>query len=86
VRAVHTAISEKWQAAVAGAGRGSRVLVKFKIARDGTASDFELEQSSGSTVADLSARRAVTTANFPPLPREYPGGSVDVRFTFEYGQ
>jgi TonB family protein len=86
VRAVHTAISEKWQAAIANVGRGSRVTVTFQIDRNGKVSNIEVAQGSGSATADISARRAVATAAIPPLPREYPGASVDVRFIFEYGQ
>jgi TonB family protein len=85
VRAMTTAIRSAWESSV-GFQRGSmpRVYVTFTINRGGDASNLEVAQSSGSSQLDNSARRAVLTAKLPPLPREYSGSSVDVRFYFEY--
>jgi periplasmic protein TonB len=83
VRAMTTAIREKWQQA-GGPRTVPRVYVTFKIARDGTVSNVALEQSSGSVLQDNAALRAVQSATMPPLPRDYLKGSIDVRFYFEY--
>jgi TonB family protein len=85
VTAMRRAISSAWESSV-GVQRGSmpRVYVTFTIGRRGEVSNLEVAQSSGSSQLDNSARRAVLTATVPPLPREYSGSSVDVRFYFEY--
>jgi protein TonB len=67
-------------------GSAPRVYVTFTIRRNGSRADatnVQLVQQSGSNQLDRSAVRAVTTATLPPLPREYSGSSVDVRFYFE---
>ena len=85
VRAMTTAMQNAWQNSV-GFQRGTppRVYVTFTIGRRGEVSNLEVDQSSGSSQLDNSARRAALTAKLPPLPREYSGSSVDVRFYFEY--
>lgn len=80
------AISDKWRDNIAGIRRGAapRVYVSFTIARNGSVSDLEIAQGSGVDQLDTSALRAVRSAQLPPLPREYAGSSVTVRFYFEY--
>lgn len=43
----------------------------FRIRRDGSTFNLELIESSGSTVFDDAARRAIEIAKLPPLPRSY---------------
>jgi periplasmic protein TonB len=85
VRAMTTAMQNAWQSSV-GFQRGvpPRVYVTFTIGKRGEVSNLEVAQGSGSSQLDNSARRAVLTAKLPPLPREYSGSSVEVRFYFEY--
>jgi len=66
----------------------SRVYVKFTIVRKGQraiADGIKIAEPSGFAQLDNSALMAVTAASptLPPLPREYSGSSVDVRFYFE---
>jgi TonB family protein len=67
-------------------GTSPRVYVKFTIGKRGEVSNLEIDQPSGSAQLDGSGKRAVAKANIPPLPQEYSGSSVDVRFYFEYSR
>jgi TonB family protein len=62
-----------------------RVMLLFKISRDGRIISLRVKQSSGNSEADNAAKAAVElSAPFKPLPPEYRGGSVDIDFTFDY--
>lgn len=62
-----------------------RVVLLFKIARDGRLLSIRVFKSSGVPSADKAALNAVElTAPFRPLPAEFKGGSVDIQFTFDY--
>jgi TonB family protein len=79
IRAIHT----QWQKP-AGIPYGAKVYVTFTIPkRGGQVSNVDIQQTSGLSPMDNSAKRAVMTASVPPLPREYTGSSIDVRFYFE---
>jgi TonB family protein len=88
VTAMTNAIRQNWQQPATGAapGKPPRVYVTFTIARDGKVDDVKIQQPSGNSRLDSSAQRAVMAAKLPPLPREYTGSSVAVRFYFEYGR
>lgn len=62
-----------------------RVVLLFKIARDGRLLSCRVSRSSGIEAADRAAISAVElTAPFKPLPPEFKGQSVDIQFTFDY--
>ncbi len=62
-----------------------RVVIYFKIKRNGDVEELKIEESSGLESLDLSAFRAVKfSIPFPPLPREYEGEYLGVHFQFEY--
>ena len=62
-----------------------RVVLLFKIARDGRLISHRVHKSSGLPAADRAAMHAVElSAPFKPLPPEYRGDSVDIQFTFDY--
>lgn len=62
-----------------------RVILIFKISRDGRLISLRVKQSSGNPEADSAAKAAVElAAPFRPLPPEYRGNSVDIDFTFDY--
>lgn len=62
-----------------------RVVLLFKIARDGRLISHRVYKSSGLPAADRAAMHAVElTAPFKPLPPDYRGDSVDIQFTFDY--
>lgn len=62
-----------------------RVVLLFKIAKDGRLLSCSVYKSSGLKSADDAALNAVKlTAPFKPLPAEYKGASIDIQFTFDY--
>lgn len=61
-----------------------KVIIYFKIFRDGQVKNISLEESSGIFLLDQSALRAIwTSAPFPPLPQEFREDSLNVHFRFE---
>lgn len=62
-----------------------RVVLLFKIAKDGRLLSCSVFKSSGLQNADKAALNAVhLAAPFRPLPPEYKGASIDIQFTFDY--
>lgn len=62
-----------------------RVVLMFKIAKDGRLLSCSVFKSSGLPSADSAAINAVKlTAPFKPLPAEFKGQSIDIQFTFDY--
>ncbi len=62
-----------------------RVVLLFKIAKDGRLLSCRVYKSSGLQSADAAALKAVElTAPFKPLPADYRGQSIDIQFTFDY--
>lgn len=62
-----------------------RVVLLFKIAKDGRLLSVRVFKSSGIPNADKAALNAVElTAPFRPLPPDYRGKSIDIQFTFDY--
>ena len=62
-----------------------RVVLLFKIARDGRLLSVRTFKSSGVPTADKAALSAVElTAPFKPLPPDFRGSSIDIQFTFDY--
>jgi len=62
-----------------------RVVLLFKIAKDGRMLSCRVFKSSGLQSADQAAIRAVElTAPFRPLPADFRGSSIDIQFTFDY--
>ena len=62
-----------------------RVVLLFKIAKDGRLLSCRVNKSSGLPTADQAALKAVElTAPFRPLPADFKGQSIDIQFTFDY--
>lgn len=62
-----------------------RVVLLFKIARDGRLLSARVFKSSGLPSSDKAALNAVElTAPFRPLPADFRGSSIDIQFTFDY--
>ena len=63
------------------------VVIRFTIFRDGNISDAEVETSSGQSLLDRAALRAVVLAEpLPRLPDSYPRDRVGVHLLFTYSQ
>jgi len=89
VEAMRRTISANWLKATVNANlkAAPRVSVSFIIARDGSISDFKIEQPSGIPTLDNSAQRAILASNpLQALPREYRGSTVEVKLYFEYAR
>lgn len=64
--------------------RSKRVLVVFKVHKNGEVSNLRLSSSSGTQDADKAALKAVEdAAPMKPLPEGAPE-NVDIEFTFDY--
>lgn len=62
-----------------------RVVLLFKVSRDGRLISVKVQKSSGVPIADKAAISAVElSAPFRQLPPEFKGASVDIQFTFDY--
>ena len=62
-----------------------RVVLLFRIAKDGRLLSCQVSKSSGLAAADNAAMHAVKlTAPFRPLPANFRGQSIDIQFTFDY--
>ncbi len=87
VESITRRVSENWlQSMIAGNVRQApRIYVSFDILRDGTIINEQIEESSGIPSLDRSAMRAIFASNpLAPLPGDFRGRSVNVRFWFEY--
>ena len=87
VQSMTRQISQNWlQGTIDSSIRTApRVYMRFVIARDGSVSSIEKQQSSGIPALDVSAERALRRASpLPPLPPDYRGSSITVSFYFEY--
>jgi len=59
-------------------------IIRFRIARDGSISEAEVERSSGMPFVDRAALRAVLASTpLPPLPSEFAGDHLGVHLIFE---
>ena len=80
-------ISSSWYNSLVAPGlKGKYVAaVYFIVRRDGEISDLRLENSSGITSLDLSAKRAIeNAAPFAPLPPDFTSQYLVVHFEFEW--
>ncbi len=87
VAAVRSRISSNWLLSMVSPNIFSapRVYLTFDILRDGTIGNVQITQSSGIPEVDRSALRAVLASNpLGPLPGDYPGGKVSVKFYFDF--
>jgi protein TonB len=59
-------------------------MIRFRIERDGTINDPQIERSSGLPYVDRAALRAVMASSpLPPLPQEFSGRYLGVHLIFE---
>ena len=83
MRELERRIKRNWNPPKGDASK--RVVVLFKIGRDGRLLSIRVGKSSGSVANDEAAKAAIElTAPFKPLPPEFKGSSIDIEFTFDY--
>lgn len=62
-----------------------KVAIEFAITKDGQVADMRLVASSGDVALDRPAWGSITASNpFPPLPHEFTGPYLSLRFRFYY--
>ncbi len=81
-------VRENWYAVMpesARLGEKGRVAIQFSILRDGRVPGLDLVLTSGSPALDGAANAAIhASVPFPPLPDEYKGSDLKLRFIFLY--
>jgi len=62
-----------------------KVTIEFAILKNGTVAGMKLESTSGDVALDRGAWGGITASNpFPPLPSEFGGQYLALRFAFYY--
>jgi TonB family protein len=62
-----------------------KVSIEFAILKDGKVSGMTLHSPSGDVALDRAAWASITASNpFPPLPKEFPGQVLGLRFYYFY--
>jgi TonB family protein len=62
-----------------------KLSVEFVILKDGTMSGMTIRTPSGDVALDRAALGSITASNpFPPLPKEFPGKVLGLRFYYFY--
>lgn len=87
VTAVRNRISANWLLTMISPSilSAPRVYLAFDVLRDGTITNVQVVQSSGVAEVDRSALRAVLASNpLAPLPPDYAGSRVSVKFYFDF--
>jgi protein TonB len=87
VRGVNAKMSSSWykQEVDPQTPKGSRAYIQFAIHRDGSVSNIEMSQNSGSQTLDRSCLRAAKRVDtFGALPPQYNKSSVMTSFYCEY--
>ena len=84
LRQVVQKVQDEWQRQNPNKEPNDKPLVFVEIQRDGSIRMPRIEQSSGNTVYDRAALRAIVEASpFPPLPQDWPRPSLRVMFRFD---
>ncbi|HXE91346.1 MAG TPA: TonB family protein [Terriglobales bacterium] len=84
------AVRQNWYALVPEAARppllkSGKVSIQFAILKDGSVAGMRLAQTSGDVSLDRAAWGGITASNpFPPLPAEFRGNYLELRFHFYY--
>ena len=80
---IQNKINQEWRSPC-NVMENKKVVVFFKILRDGQVKNISMEESSGNFLLDQSALRAIwQSAPLPPLPQEYKKDFLNVHFRFE---
>ena len=62
-----------------------KVSIRFAILKDGKVAGMQYEETTGDVALDRAAYGAITASNpYSPLPSEFDGEYLAVRFTFYY--
>lgn len=84
VNILRNKVAQNWNPSPYTSAGVKKVLVYFKILKDGKIENLTIKEPSGVSYIDRSAIRAITnSAPFPPLPVGFPDSSLGVYFKFE---
>ena len=62
-----------------------KVVLEFAILKDGSVAGLKVVGTSGDVALDRPAYGSITGSNpFPPLPREFAGQYLGLRFSYYY--
>jgi TonB family protein len=81
-------VRENWYRMIpesARMGKKGKLAIEFAITRDGQIADMQLRATSNDSALDRAAWGGITASNpFPPLPSEFNGPYLALRFRFYY--
>ena len=78
-------IRANWIPPIYNSNSSKKIVVIFKISKDGSLLSYKVTNSSGIQDLDNSAINAIKkSAPFNPLPKEYEEDYVDINFSFDY--
>jgi TonB family protein len=80
-------VKENWYHLIPASAsmRRGKLAIEFAITKDGKVADMRLVASSGDVALDRPAWGSITASNpFPPLPSEFTGPYLALRFRFYY--
>jgi TonB family protein len=80
-------VKQNWYALIPESAqwKKGRVVLEFFILKDGSVAGLKVVGSSGDVAMDRPAYGSITGSNpFPPLPREFPGPYLGLRFSYYY--
>ncbi|MDO8734616.1 MAG: TonB family protein [Elusimicrobiota bacterium] len=84
VNILRNKVAQNWNPEPYPSSSPKKVLVYFKILKDGVVANLTVKESSGVSFIDRAAIRAITNSTpFPPLPAGYADDYLGVYFMFE---
>ena len=87
---VQKSVKQNWYNLIPASARAplmkkGKVTIEFAILRNGKIAGMKLVESTGDMSLDRAAWGGITTSGpFPPLPAEFSGPHVGLRFSFNY--
>ncbi|MBI3933732.1 MAG: TonB family protein [Acidobacteria bacterium] len=85
---VYLSVQRNWYSVIpeiARLGRKGRVILQFTIRKNGSVDNLQMMDGSGTGSMDTAALSSIRLSNpFPPLPSEFPGEHILLRFGYYY--
>ncbi|MBI2819058.1 MAG: TonB family protein [Acidobacteria bacterium] len=85
---VYLSVQRNWYSVIpeiARLGRKGRVILQFTIRKNGAVESLQLMDGSGTSSMDSAALSSIRLSNpFPPLPPDFPGNDILLRFGYYY--
>ena len=85
---VYLSVQRNWYSVIpeiARLGRKGRTILQFTIRKNGSVVNLQIMDGSGTSSMDSAALSSIRLSDpFPPLPSEFPGGEIVLRFGYYY--